>query len=117
MSNYGSYPKKRELDVKKRLMANVHLEDNGYVDEAGEASKCLIWDGEVDRNGYGRIKDNKKYVWVHWVLKGKPPEGLEGGHLCEVRRCCRPSHIEWQTREDNLKQRDESQRRKRSGEV
>jgi hypothetical protein len=106
-----NYPKKRIFDVKKRLLSGSHQEDMGYV------TPCLRWDGEKDKNGYGQIKDKGKYVWVHHVFKGRPPEGLETDHLCETRDCSRPSHLEWVTREENLRRRDEAVRRRKDEQV
>ena len=108
------YPKKRVLDVVARLKANSRAEHRGYIDPlTGEPSRCIIWLGEQDRNGYGKIKDKGKYVWAHWVLKGKPPEGLETDHLCEQRQCARPSHLEFVTRAENMRRMNEAVRRRK----
>jgi hypothetical protein len=104
----SQYPKKRIFDVKQRLRKGSHLEDMGYE------TPCLRWDGETDKNGYGKIKDHGKYTWVHWVFRGKPPEGFEVDHLCETRNCSRPSHLEWVTRQVNLERRDAANRRRKN---
>lgn len=97
----SSYPKKRILDTKERLLARLSVEDRGFT------SKCFIWTGELDRDGYGKIKSGGRYTPTHWVLKGEPPEpGLELDHLCHVRACCRPSHLEWVTHTENLRRRN-----------
>lgn len=93
------YPKKRVTDVKRRILSRARAEDRGYE------SACLIWLGEKDKFGYGKIKRNGKYVQAHWVIKGDPPEGYEVDHLCHQRDCVRPSHLEYVTRAENTKRR------------
>jgi hypothetical protein len=67
-----------------------------------------VWYGEVDKEGYGKIKDGGRYVPAHWVLKGKPPEGMQSDHLCHVRACVRPSHLEFVTPSENTLRRRET---------
>ncbi len=85
--------------VKKRLLSRCKQEDRGFD------TPCLIWYGEKDKDGYGRIKSGGKYVPVHWVLAGEPPEGLDKDHKCHQRDCVRPSHLENVTRSVNTARR------------
>jgi hypothetical protein len=101
---YRGYGSERVTDVRARLLANVRPEDRGYLVD-GVLSKCLIWLGEKDRDGYGRIKRKGKYVQVHWVLAGDPPAGMEKDHLCHQRDCVRPAHLKDVTRAVNNKNR------------
>ena len=39
-----------KLSTRQRLLKKVRYEDRGYE------SPCLIWLGETDKDGYGRIK-------------------------------------------------------------
>jgi hypothetical protein len=86
-------------DVKSRLLKRCRQEDRGFD------TFCLIWYGEHDKEGYGKIKDGGKYVPTHWVLKGKPPEGMQSDHLCHQRDCCRPSHLEFVSPSENTNRR------------
>lgn len=62
---------------------------------------CWLWTGCLS-DGYSRIRVSRdgKYVGttVHRVLyemdKGKINPGLELDHLCRVRKCCNPDHLE-----------------------
>jgi hypothetical protein len=81
--------------VKQRLLAKCRQEDRGFD------TKCLVWYGEKDKDGYGRIKDGGRYVPVHHVLAGRPPDGMDKDHLCHQRDCVRPSHLEDVTRSVN----------------
>jgi hypothetical protein len=108
-SNWGRYSKP-VANVRSRLLKRCKQEDRGHD------TLCLIWYGEKDKEGYGRIKSNGKYVPTHWVLDGKPPEGLEKDHLCHVRDCVRPSHLENVTRQVNTDRRRGTGRQRRSTE-
>lgn len=64
--------------------------------------KCWLWARAIDANGYGVIgwSENRKpkRFYVHRVvydsLVGPIPEGLQLDHLCRVRHCINPSHLE-----------------------
>ena len=59
---------------------------------------CWIWQGAVHKSGYGSIKWNGKATVAHRVIyeivKGKIPEGLVVDHLCSVKLCVNPDHLE-----------------------
>lgn len=63
---------------------------------------CWLWLGPVNRAGYGlisvKIGRNWRRVRAHRVslqIAGiELPEGLMPDHLCRVRNCVRPSHLE-----------------------
>lgn len=67
---------------------------------------CWVWVGPHDKAGYGRVKWHNKNRCVHQVvwelLKGPRPLGLESDHLCRVRDCANPDHIEFVTRRENI---------------
>jgi len=69
-------------------------------------SGCLIWCGWVNKFGYGKISVMDKGRWVHRVAyeieHGPIPSGLDIDHLCRVRCCVNPNHLEAVTRRTNL---------------
>lgn len=75
---------------------------------------CWIWTGATNTAGYGVIgvKRDDKYRMamahrVVYVLSGgEIPEGLQLDHLCRVRFCVRPSHLEPVTCKENLRRGD-----------
>jgi hypothetical protein len=83
---------------------------------------CWIWSGATEK-GYGRVVIDDKRVRVHRhvyeLLIGPVPEGLELDHLCRVRACFNPAHLEPVTSQENLRRsapwrvRSSTQRRKR----
>jgi len=58
---------------------------------------CWLWTGALS-NGYGIFTYRGKHYLVHRyiyeLVVGSIPEGLTLDHLCRVRNCCRPEHLE-----------------------
>jgi hypothetical protein len=78
------------------------------VDKNGP-NGCWLWTGQVNEDGYGRVKWKCKSVAVHRLaceLSGKPiPENLRGLHHCDNPPCCNPDHIYPGTQFDNMRDR------------
>ena len=66
---------------------------------------CWLWQGELNRNGYGRVWFMGVRYMVHrivWtVLRGPIEDGLVLDHLCRNRACCNPDHLEPVTVREN----------------
>lgn len=86
--------------------------------EVRSDDECWIWKGCTDRNGYGLwsgpaghpIKRmTVAHRWAYYAANGKIPAGLELDHLCNVRGCINPRHLEAVTREENMRRRSERQ--------
>jgi HNH endonuclease len=71
-----------------------------------ELGPCWIWLGSTDKDGYGRITFDGKTRRVHRVtyalVKGNIPEESEPDHLCRVRACGNPIHLELVSSHENL---------------
>jgi hypothetical protein len=71
------------------------------VDERG----CHIWSGSVHKTGYGQIKWKGKSTVAHRVIyelvNGEIPAGLVIDHLCSVKLCVNPEHLEAVTSSKN----------------
>lgn len=69
-------------------------------------SGCWAWLGAVNDDGYGRVNLAGKNKHAHRVsyelAKGPIPEGLVLDHLCKVRCCINPDHLEPVTIKENL---------------
>jgi hypothetical protein len=76
--------------------------------------QCLLWTGTRIYSGYGMAYDSftgkqilvHRLAWQTWV--GPIPDGLELDHICRVRNCIEPAHLEPVTQREN-------KRRSRSG--
>lgn len=68
---------------------------------------CWLWLGTITPNGYGQIRVSRSNRSAHRVLYeflvGPIPEGLDLDHLCRVRRCVNPAHLEPVTRSENIR--------------
>jgi hypothetical protein len=66
---------------------------------------CYIWMGALGSSGYGQISVEGKRLQVHNVtyeqLVGPIPDGMQLDHLCRVRSCWRPDHLELVTPREN----------------
>lgn len=79
----------KPTDPLARFMAKVK------VDEAG----CWIWQGYIAENGYGTFRTSKDkrgpaHRRGYELLVGPVPKHLELDHLCRVRACVNPGHLE-----------------------
>ncbi len=69
---------------------------------------CWIWMGYVSENGYGRFSPRYKMapLYAHRtsyeIYKGQIPEGMVLDHLCRIRCCVNPDHLEPVTQLINL---------------
>lgn len=74
--------------------------------EVNSTSECWLWQGTTVHNGYGRFWDGERYVYAHRysyeAFTGPIPEGLQLDHLCRVKACVNPLHLEPVTCRENL---------------
>lgn len=84
----------------KRIDDRIHTRIS--ISESG----CWEWHGGRDRNGYGRLQIDRRPRMAHRVsyelFVGPIPDGLELDHLCRVRHCINPAHLEPVTHRENV---------------
>lgn len=72
------------------------------VDKSGD---CWLWKASLTYDGYGQFfikgKRWRAHRWSYTQANGEIPEGLEIDHLCRVRACVNPAHLEAVTRREN----------------
>jgi len=74
------------------------------------ATGCWLWGAHVDKHGYGDYRSGTATTTytrhahraAYVELVGPIPRGLVIDHLCRVRRCVNPSHMEVVTHQTNI---------------
>jgi len=72
------------------------------------ASGCWLWTGTVRPDGYGlsmarhEVEGKLAHRLVYEAIIGPIPPGLDLDHLCRVRRCVGPTHLEPVTTAENV---------------
>lgn len=79
---------------------NVHARIN-------RTGTCWLWTGSLNNRGYGQVAgpDGRLLLAhraVYELFVGPIPEGLTIDHLCRVRACCNPAHLEPVTHAENV---------------
>lgn len=84
----------KSLRLPQRFWAKVQKTDT-----------CWLWRGARTRNGYGMLSVNQRATYAHRISyelhKDAIPVGMELDHLCRVRHCVNPDHLEPVTHREN----------------
>jgi hypothetical protein len=68
------------------------------IEDMGFRSPCWLWEGSKHKDGYGMVKRGGFHGYAHRLFysmeKGPVPVGMQLDHLCRVRECCNPNHLE-----------------------
>jgi|SRR3989304_1904727 len=87
-------------NIWKRFWSKVSIQLDG----------CWLWTAGKFSNGYGLFSLGTKprsnalaHRFSYQQLVGKIPEGRDLDHLCRVRHCVNPAHLEAVTRSENLR--------------
>lgn len=86
----------RHYDIEERFWSKV-----------AKTSTCWLWGGSVRANGYGVFSFQARTMLAHRyayeLLSGPIPTGLVIDHLCRVRNCVNPAHLEAVTQSENVR--------------
>jgi hypothetical protein len=94
------------LEVTQRIFARC-IDGGLPIDPFRDLDEpCLIWTGGCLPNGYPSISVADKTELPHRIVceafNGVIPAGYQVDHVCRVRRCLRPSHLEAVTPAENM---------------
>lgn len=68
---------------------------NQYVEEdRGYSTPCWTWQLFIHPNGYGAKGNTYAHIHMYKKIRGAIPPGLQLDHLCRVRNCVNPDHLE-----------------------
>ena len=75
--------------------------------KVSKTETCWLWGGTLDKDGYGvyshwrggdwrtgKMDKARTHMAAYVMAHGPIPEGLTIDHLCRVRACCNPAHLE-----------------------
>ena len=75
--------------------------------KVNKTDSCWLWTASKSSDGYGGFRLAGKMVRAHRfayeLLVGPIPDGLELDHLCRVRECVNPKHLEAVTLQENIR--------------
>lgn len=109
IATQSDYRKGILKDHPMRFIHNHHMRQRVQylVEDRGYKSPCWIWQLTIDRCGYGKtsIKSTSRHAHrVYYERKyGTIPCGLLLDHLCRVRCCVNPDHLEPVTPVENTR--------------
>ena len=76
-----------------------------FLKKINKTNSCWLWTGRLYKEGYGEFGWNNGHGRAHrfsyTYYKGKIPNGLVIDHLCRVRSCVNPDHLEAVTIREN----------------
>lgn len=77
-----------------------------FLSHVRKTDSCWLWTACVNWKGYGLFRESRRTVSAHRFayrhLKGSIPEGLTIDHLCGVKNCVNPDHLEAVTMRVNV---------------
>lgn len=94
----------RRTGAVRKLLADTSPSERFWasVDKTGD---CWLWTKSVDGGGYGIFTPphgvEKAHRFAYKDRVGPIPPGLHIDHLCHVRACVRPEHLQAVTQQEN----------------
>lgn len=81
--------------------------DRYRVEDRGHTTPCWVWRLATTPNGYGHVVVGGRHAYAHRVYweqaNGPIHDGVELDHLCRVRACVNPAHLEPVTHAENIR--------------
>lgn len=92
------------MAVLSRTIDTDKYDIQDFFSKADLSGDCWTWQGSHYRNGYGKIglAGYRVHRISYELTKGEIPKGLVIDHLCRVRNCINPSHLEAVSPKDNV---------------
>jgi hypothetical protein len=99
-------PSSQTQPPKRRGGRRAEPLDARILKKTDRSGDCWLWTGYLDRDGYAIITVAERVMRAHRVsyatFVGEIGEGMEIDHLCRVRHCVRPEHLEPVSHRENV---------------
>jgi hypothetical protein len=100
----------RRLPRLNRTLGHKHPEPIRFFAKVDITDTCWLWAGATNRKGYGSFRlaggtIQSAHRWSFIYAHRFNPEGLDIDHLCGVRNCVNPAHLEAVTHLENILRR------------
>lgn len=78
-----------------------------FWSKVDKTETCWLWTASIRNQGYGVFWPQWRtnvpaHRWAYEQIIGPVPDGLELDHLCRVRNCVNPAHLEPVTHRENM---------------
>ena len=88
----------------------MSVKKKGFWFWVNKTDTCWLWEGNIATNSYGLYTANfsgqrqtkRAHRLAYELMVGPIPDGLELDHLCRVRNCVNPAHLEAVTHQENV---------------
>lgn len=90
----GSAPRMYNVDASTRFWAKV---------QTARPDECWLWLGAMMPHGYGHFEQNTAHRFAYEDMIAPIPAGLHLDHLCRVKHCVNPYHLDPVTADENNK--------------
>ncbi len=88
------------MDAGKSDAVRAYVLDRIKVEDRGHSTPCWVWQLSLNTAGYGQglapgaARVEQAHRFSYRAFTGPIPDGLHLDHLCRVRDCCNPAHLE-----------------------
>ena len=80
------------------------MSDEAFWGRVNKTETCWLWTGTINDQGYGISRRHfRAHRIAYELLVGPIPDGLQLDHLCRVRNCVNPDHLEPVTARTNTR--------------
>lgn len=94
----------KERPLPRRKSQVVRFLDHVLI----QPGDCWLWTGHINHGGYGYYRHpqaSHAHTAAYVLFRGPIPDGHQVDHICRVRHCVNPDHLEAVTASVNMRRR------------